>query len=491
MPSSPTKLPTTTPTSFPSLSPSSLPSNQPTSSPSIQPSSPTNLPSAPTRKPTPSPTTTPTSLPTFQPTSSPSNSPTSMPSTLPTVLPTSTPTPVPSNQPSASPTLAPTSPPSISPTLYPTNAPTLMPSNQPSASPTNQPTLSPTNKPTLVPSTLPTQAPTPARYNCTGSSLTCNIVQLFRSVRSRHDITFNSTQEKILAIHQFQKNLNQIEHFNLEVITGNLRFGLSQFSMSNLSSFRDNNMGAIIPSTNPLHGSVIVHGRPRELVGISPQAIKVDWTGVYTTAIKNQGKCGCCYVFSAVAQIESDAMRLNHTSPLMQLSPQQPLDCGGAATALGCGGGFPLNIYAYARRSGLVRHDLYPYQGGPNKLCKYFNSTAPIIVSVVKFHVFQSHTEADMAVYIQNVGPLAAIVYADKWQHYTFGIMTAAACGYSGKVNHAVQIVGVDYSDPTSAYWIVSTLCLCHLSLSGCTISTIPKNLLCFRFGTSGQRHGV
>ena len=140
----------------------------------------------------------------------------------------------------------------------------------------------------------------------------------------------------------------------------------------------------------------------------------------------------------------------------MQLSPKQALDCGGAATALGCGGGFHLNIYAYARRSGVVRQELYPYQGSPNKQCKYFNSTAPIIVSVVKFFVFQSHTETDMAVYIQNVGPLAAIVYADKWQHYTFGIMTAAACGFTGKVNHAVQIVGVDYSDPTNAYWIVS-----------------------------------
>jgi len=273
-----------------------------------------------------------------------------------------------------------------------------------------------------------------------------------------HGIDFNSTQEKVAALTQFERNLNRIEHLNDNTANSSVHFGLNQFAFENTSHFRANSLGVVIPKSNPLQGSVIVHGRPQALMGVTLKNMTKDWTGIYTTAIKNQGTCGCCYVFSAVSQIESDAIRLNHTSPLMQLSPQQPLDCGGAATALGCGGGFPLNIYAYVRRSGLVRKDLYPYQGGPNKLCKYFNSTAPVIVSVKKFYVFQSHTEADMAVYIQNVGPLAAIVYADKWQHYKSGIMTAAVCGYSGKVNHAVQIVGVHYVGATGSYWVVRVI---------------------------------
>ena len=83
--------------------------------------------------------------------------------------------------------------------------------------------------------------------------------------------------------------------------------------------------------------------------------------------------------------------------------------------------------------------------------------------------MFQSHTEADMAVYIQNVGPLAAIVYADKWQHYKSGIMTAAVCGYSGKVNHAVQIVGVHYVGATGSYWVVSA----NMTLSLTSLTSI------------------
>eukprot|EP01042_Synura_sphagnicola_P036356 gene36356-biopygen3305 len=123
----------------------------------------------------------------------------------------------------------------------------------------------------------------------------------------------------------------------------------------------------------------------------------------------------------------------------MQLSIQQPLDCGGPSTSAGCGGGFPLNIFAYIRRTGIVREALYPYKGAPSGQCSLV-SPPPVVVSVLKFHVFQSHTEADIAAYIQNVGPLGAIVYADKGQHYTYGIMTAAACGYTGTVNHAVQL---------------------------------------------------
>jgi C1A family cysteine protease len=61
----------------------------------------------------------------------------------------------------------------------------------------------------------------------------------------------------------------------------------------------------------------------------------VDWTGVYTTPVKDQGYCGSCWAFSATEQIESDAMRTLGTEYV--LSPEQIVECDTADS--GCRGG--------------------------------------------------------------------------------------------------------------------------------------------------------
>ena len=59
-----------------------------------------------------------------------------------------------------------------------------------------------------------------------------------------------------------------------------------------------------------------------------------DWTGVYTTAINNQGSCGSCWAFSTAVQVESDTMRMLGLT--YTLSPEQLVQCD--TTNWGCDG---------------------------------------------------------------------------------------------------------------------------------------------------------
>lgn len=170
----------------------------------------------------------------------------------------------------------------------------------------------------------------------------------------------------------------------------------------------------------------------------------VDWSGVYTTPVKDQGYCGSCWAFSATEQIESDSMRTLGTSYI--LSPEQITQC--ATTAYGCNGGWTEVAYAYVHSvAGLVTDSSYPYTSyqGVTGQCKVDLSQA--VIGVKTYHTIDG--ESNMAAYVQSTGPLSVCLDASTWNSYTGGIMSV--CGQD--VDHCVQAVGVDAS--TGGYWKV------------------------------------
>jgi len=170
----------------------------------------------------------------------------------------------------------------------------------------------------------------------------------------------------------------------------------------------------------------------------------VDWSGKYTTPVKNQGYCGSCWAFSATEQIETDAMRTLGVSYI--LSPEQITQCD--TTSYGCSGGWTENAYNYVKKAGGIATEAsYPYTStsGTTGKCHFSTSSTPPVIAVSGYTTIKG--EPNMGTFVQNTGPLSVCLDASNFNSYTGGVMSV--CGKS--VNHCVQAVGVEINN----YWIV------------------------------------
>jgi len=171
-----------------------------------------------------------------------------------------------------------------------------------------------------------------------------------------------------------------------------------------------------------------------------------DWTGVYTTPVKNQGYCGSCWAFAATEQIESDSMRLLGTNYI--LGPEQIVECDRLG-AHGCNGGTQESAYNYVKRAGGQEQESdYPYTSGADGSTSACSSDSSKYVLTVTDYA-NINGETDMANYVLATGPVSIDVDASTWSTYTGGIMSKCPT----QINHAVQAVGVDTS--SGGYWKV------------------------------------
>lgn len=172
----------------------------------------------------------------------------------------------------------------------------------------------------------------------------------------------------------------------------------------------------------------------------------VDWSGVYTTAVKDQGYCGSCWAFSATEQIESDSIRTGLLTTSDALSPQQIVSCDNID--YGCEGGNTETAYMYvAKAGGLFSSTAYPYSSywGYTGSCKSITSSSKL-VTLTGYSTLRS--EDAMKSYVLSTGTLSVCLDASEWATYDSGIVSS--CGTD--VDHCVQVTGID---TTEGYWKV------------------------------------
>jgi len=274
----------------------------------------------------------------------------------------------------------------------------------------------------------------------TYSSSPENLKFMWESFKQEYSKKYLTMTEEANRYNYFVENLKVIDARNAmeRAAGGTAVHGITKFSDLSQEEFSSRYLLAK-PSMATEKKNVMT-----EIPKYSGPAGLVDWTGVLTTAVKDQGYCGSCWAFSAAEQIESDSMRTLGTSYL--LSPEQITQCD--TTSYGCGGGWTEHAYDYVKSAGGLETEAdYPYTSYKGVTGKCSADSSKFVIGVNGYTTIQGET--NMASYVQSTGPLSVCVDASSWNSYTGGIMSS--CGK--RVDHCVQAVGVDAR--TGGYWKV------------------------------------
>merc|ERR1719412_2235880 len=246
---------------------------------------------------------------------------------------------------------------------------------------------------------------------------------------------YDSVEEYARRLNIFAENMDKVKQLNYENVlqNGEAVFGVTQFSDLSADEFK-----ATYLTYKPSNRSTRVIEDP---VINGPIANDVDWVSKgAVTPVKDQGRCGSCWAFSATAAIESYAELAG--KGLKVLSAQQINSCDKRDG--GCNGGNTETAYEYVKGAGGIElNSDYPYTsgGGQTGSCK-FNS-GRIAVSISGYHsVSRGESALKSAL---NEGPASVCLAASSWQSYRGGILSRC----DNQVDHCVQTTG--YSG--SSYW--------------------------------------
>lgn len=176
----------------------------------------------------------------------------------------------------------------------------------------------------------------------------------------------------------------------------------------------------------------------------------MDWrTKGAVTPVKNQGNCGCCWAFSAVAAVEG-LTRLK-TGKLVSLSEQELVDCDTEGEDKGCEGGLMDTAFSFIRsHGGLATESEYPYTAS-DSTCKAAASHKEATIG--GYEDVPANSEASLLKAVANQ-PVSVAVEGGgfDFQFYSGGVF-GGECGTD--LDHAVLAIGYGSTQEGTKYWLI------------------------------------
>ena len=168
------------------------------------------------------------------------------------------------------------------------------------------------------------------------------------------------------------------------------------------------------------------------------------------TSVKDQGKCGSCWSFSAVGALEG-AWFIS-TNQLYNFSEQQLMDCSRRYGNMACNGGLMDKAFEYAIDNGMCKLEDVPYDA-ESEFCTQTVKNCPKVAHFSQCFEIPANNERLLREAVYR-SPVAVSIEADTktFQFYQGGILDSTNCGTT--LDHGVLAVGYGEEDGKK-YWIV------------------------------------